>query len=88
MKNTQNGKTMIYIAIIAFILGVATLVLAVTSDNADPEQKKYMFKIGGLVLALSLILFFLSWQTKRRKKNKKNRYHAVHWENGKITKED
>ena len=70
---------------------LVTLVIAFLNNGEDAEslsQKKYMIKVGGLILALAVVLFVLMWQTNRNKKKQKNRYHAVHWENGKVTREE
>lgn len=91
MKNIQNTKVIGAIAAFATIIGIVTLVIAFLNNGEDAEslsQKKYMIKVGGLILALAVVLFVLMWQTKRNKKKQKNRYHAVHWENGKVTREE
>lgn len=90
MKNIQNTKVIGAIAAFATIIGIVTLVIAFLNNGEDAEslsQKKYMIKVGGLILALAVVLFVLMWQTNRNKKKQKNRYHAVHWENGKVTHE-
>lgn len=91
MKKIQNTKVIGTVAAFAFIIGLVTLVIAFLSDVEDASslaQKKYMFKVSGLVLALAVILCVLLWQISNNKKKQKNRYHAVHWENGKISRED
>ena len=91
MKEIQNTKVIGTVAAFAFIIGLVTLVIAFLSETEDASslaQKKYMFKVSGLVLALAVILCVLLWQISRNKKKQKNRYHAVHWENGKISRED
>lgn len=91
MKNIQNTKVIGAIAAFATIIGIVTLVIAFLNNGEDAEslsQKKYMIKVGGLILALAVVLFVLMWQTNRNKKKQKNRYHAVHWENGKVTREE
>ena len=89
MKDIQNNKTIGVIAALAFVVGLVTLCMAFFSngETTSAETKKSMFQIAGLLLALAVILFILMLQIKRRKKNKKNRYHPVHWENGKVTRE-
>ena len=90
MKNIQNTKIIGAIAAFATLIGIVTLVIAFLNNGEDAEslsQKKYMIKVGGLILALAVVLFVLMWQTNRNKKKQKNRYHAVHWENGKVTHE-
>lgn len=90
MKNIQNTKVIGAIAAFATLIGIVTLVIAFLNNGEDAEslsQKKYMIKVGGLILALAVVLFVLMWQTNRNKKKQKNRYHAVHWENGKVTHE-
>ena len=91
MKNIQNTKVIGAIAAFATLIGIVTLVIAFLNNGEDAEslsQKKYMIKVGGLILALAVVLFVLMWQTNRNKKKQKNRYHAVHWENGKVTREE
>lgn len=91
MKNIQNTKVIGAIAAFATVIGIVTLVIAFLNNGEDAEslsQKKYMIKVGGLILALAVVLFVLMWQTNRNKKKQKNRYHAVHWENGKVTREE
>lgn len=91
MKKIQNTKVIGTVAAFAFIIGLVTLVIAFLSETEDASslaQKKYMFKVSGLVLALAVILCVLLWQISHNKKKQKNRYHAVHWENGKISRED
>lgn len=74
MKDIQNDKTLGIIAIFAFILGIAACLFS-------------QWTIGGLGLAMALIIGILLLQLKMRRKNKKNRYHAVHWNEGHITKD-
>lgn len=74
MKDIQNDKTLSIIAIFALILGLAMCALC-------------LWTIGGLLLATALIIGILLLQIKMRRKNKKNRYHAVHWNEGHITKD-
>ena len=91
MKEIQNTKVIGSIAAFALVIGLITLVIAFLSDADDASslaQKKYMFKTAGLVLAFAVALFVLMWQVSRNKKKQKNRYHAVHWDNGRVSKEE
>ncbi len=91
MKEIQNTKVIGTVAVFAFIIGLVTLAVAFLSDADDASslaQKKYMFKASGLILALAVILCVLLWQISRNKKKQKKRYHAVHWENGRVSKEE
>ena len=89
MKNLQNNKTIGGVAILSFIVGVCTLVLAITTKATAETmaQKNTMYEIGGLSLALSLVLGILTLQKRIRQNKKKDRYHAVHWNNGHISKD-
>lgn len=75
MKDIQNDKTLGIIAVFAFILGIAGCVLG-------------QWTIGGLLLAMALVIGILLLQIKIRRKNKKNRYHAVHWNGGHLSKDN
>lgn len=74
MKDIQNDKTLGIIAIFTFIMGIAMCIFS-------------QWTIGGLLLAMALVIGILLLQIKMRSKNKKNRYHAVHWNDGHITKD-
>lgn len=87
MKDIQNNKTIGVIAILALVIGLVTLAIAFFSDTKAADLKNTLYETGGLALALALILFVLKLQMTRRAKKKKNRYHAVHWNNGHISKD-
>lgn len=89
MSNIQNSKTTGIVAALSFLIGIIALTLALLSDNESSgiANRSSLFQIAGLLLALAVILFLLMLQIKRRNKQKRNRYHAVHWDNGRITKD-
>lgn len=70
----HNDKTLLAIAILALIMGIATCVLR-------------LWTIGSILLSMSVIIFLLLMQIKRRRKHKRTRYHAVHWNDGHITRD-
>ncbi len=91
MKDIQNNKTIQVIAYFSLAVGIIAIVVSFLMDKNEVDyakNHKTIVQIAGLLLALSVILFVLQFQIKRRLKNKKNRYHAVHWENGRITKDE
>ncbi|MBQ0050029.1 MAG: hypothetical protein KBT12_07335 [Bacteroidales bacterium] len=75
MKDIQNDKALLAIALLALVMGITTCILR-------------LWTIGGLLLAMSLIIGILLLQIRRRRKHKKTRYHAVHWNDGHITKDE
>ncbi len=91
MQDIQNNKTIKVIAIFSLVLGIISIIVAFTMNKEEANyesNRQTIVQVGGLLLALAVILFVLQLQIKRRLKKKKNRYHAVHWENGKITKDE
>ncbi|MCQ2197254.1 MAG: hypothetical protein MJZ60_07015 [Bacteroidaceae bacterium] len=91
MKDIQNNKSIKVIACFSLAIGVIAIIVSFLMDKGDVnyvKNHKTIVQIAGLLLALAVILFVLQFQIKRRLKNKKNRYHAVHWDNGKITKDE
>lgn len=91
MQDIQNNKTIKVIAIFSLVLGIISIIVAFTMNKEEANyesNRQTIVQVGGLLLALAVILFVLQLQIKRRLKKKKNRYHAVHWENGKIIKDE
>lgn len=86
MKDIQNNKATKMIAIIALILGGICLAVSFTLIE-DINLEKNVRKMGFLLLAMAVVLGILSFQAAKRKK-RGTRYHNVHWENGKITKDN
>lgn len=75
MKDLRNDKAQLSIAAFAIALALLAFFLQ-------------QWKLGGFLMAMAVVMIVIWFQTKRREKSKKGRYHAVHWQDGRVVKDD